>query len=431
MKKLSVYVFLIMMLAQIQVHAINTGTRGGGDAVVCKTGGEIQSVELLDYFEAEQMGLVLDLGQENLAYEEKVKLVIKRWSKFDPMMTDAFRDELVNFNKNAAFLDRSYIIDIDDSAEIISPSNCHLRQIAVSRLDDLAPGEKKYLVDKKLWSKLSESGKAGLVFHEIFWSHYKKKNDELTDSSYIRRFNSVISSAYFSQYTPFQYIQLIESLWSVIDPLSYFYSQTGYDSPSILYKNRIYSITLLGLRIEDGVVRSGFMPRPTLFHIGENDFYFSGYSLFTSNEIIFYQNEAVKEGRLFKPIDIKLPGEVRLILPALFGKLTFSEDGTITNVDVKYEIDGIRYNIFEGNPDLLIRATLIWKNVSFPISSAKFYENGQLQFLEIPRKADGFIFSWNGKRYRVKTNVSYSSDAEIEFDQNGAIVKTYQIEEYK
>ncbi|MFN9066551.1 MAG: hypothetical protein ACK5V3_04935, partial [Bdellovibrionales bacterium] len=284
------------------------------------------------------------------------------------------------------------------SNESILPSrSCYLKQMAVSRLEDLAPGEKKYLVDNELWNLLSETQKAGLIIHEVLWSFYKELNDKLNNSSSIRRLNAILSSTLMTKYTPEQYIQLISQLWKTIDPLSYAWNRTGAHSPSILYNGVVYSINT-SLWIENRIVRRGFMPRPTQFIVGGNSFYFSGFSLLSINNIEFYSNGAVKEGRLYKDVNIVLNNEMKLSLSELYSKLEFNELGQIQKINGLPKIDGIYY--FNKPYKNL---TLEWNGVQFPFNELEFFETGKVKSMRINlTSSDEWKFSWKGKNYVAK-----------------------------
>lgn len=436
MKKTVFTFFTLIGLFTTQSFARSTGSRGGGDAVVCYAGNNIKSVELLDYFEATQMGLNLDLGPESLAYDQKVKFVVERWAQFDPVLSSFFGDELLNFSEKVAFLDRSFLNDIDDSNEVISPSNqCHLRQMAISRLDDLAPGEKKFLIDKELWLLMNSSQKAGLVLHEVLWSFYKKNSRHLMDSNLIRRFNGIIASSLMKQYTVEHYVQVIRQLWPTIDPTSYTHERVDVHNPSININGFVYVINA-GLEIRNGRVLRGSTCRPVSHVVGGYTYYFSGNSLVAPSIIEYYESGAVKSGRLAKSIDIVLPQGQRLVLPELFSKVEFNESGLVHKVTATSSIEGITYwgmHVEESKTP----PNLVWNEARLPISEVTFFNNGSIKAIKIftDRYHSPYSFTWKGTRYEIKYDLTYGEmfyrDAEIEFNENGNIIRTFQVSQIK
>ena len=104
---------------------------------------------------------------------------------------------------NVRFI-RQDLRDISDSEELSLGENCEKKQIAVNRVGlPVHPTRKMYTIDERLWEKLDEEQKAGLILHEIIYSFALKNGAK--NSINARYYNSVISSSDFSSLDPFTY----------------------------------------------------------------------------------------------------------------------------------------------------------------------------------------------------------------------------------
>lgn len=203
-----------------------TGTHGG-DAIICDENGQ-SKVYVLDYFEAENTTrLTIDFGpnvKPTDKYNVRVQAVLERLEKIDPKMAQVYMQRLATFEQDAAFIDRATVPELDDSKENIAYGrNCKKMQFAVQVLWP-KQFDKRYLIDKVLWDAADETQKAGLVLHEIILPE-AVLSFEHKDTSLIRYYNAVISSAEFNLINPRRYIQILKE--------SRFYS-SGYFVHSIV-----------------------------------------------------------------------------------------------------------------------------------------------------------------------------------------------------
>lgn len=165
----------------------------GGDVVVCyddETHTNQISIELLDYYEARKLGEKIELGNAG-NYLDRINFALDRLNQIDPKVADEFRTLVANVISQIQFIRGQELNDVSDSDEDFRGKFCEILQIAVYR--PLARyGRKKYLVDEDLWDQLSENDKAGLILHEVIYSHVLRFGAE--NSIGARYFNGLISS---------------------------------------------------------------------------------------------------------------------------------------------------------------------------------------------------------------------------------------------
>jgi hypothetical protein len=82
-------------------------------------------------------------------------------------------------------------------------------QIAIRR-NEASSLNKRFTVNQELWKKLSETGKAGLVMHEIIYEHFFKLGE--TDSVKARTFNAYVFSDQIQQDNSKVFWNLIKEL---------------------------------------------------------------------------------------------------------------------------------------------------------------------------------------------------------------------------
>jgi len=86
---------------------------------------------------------------------------------------------------------------------------CTKEQFAV-QIFNIMPDQKRYLINKNIWSAASSRIKAGLVLHELIYRDAVEAEDQ-TDSDKARYLNAQISSTHFSTITPDEYLNLLGS----------------------------------------------------------------------------------------------------------------------------------------------------------------------------------------------------------------------------
>lgn len=184
----------------------STEVRNGGDAVVCKKA-ENSTALVLDQYEASNLfGLTIDLGDENLAVEEKVKIAINRLEKISPLRHKAYKNFAQSFMTEAQFIKDAKFKNVDDSEHILIPNGCTIEQAAV-QIAPKYPGAKRYFIDNDIWQLMSNTSKAGLIIHEIV---YREALDH-KDSRAVRYIGSVISSVYAETYNENTFREMLKA----------------------------------------------------------------------------------------------------------------------------------------------------------------------------------------------------------------------------
>lgn len=158
----------------------------GGDIVSCKS-----SNIILDFYENDQNNsLITSNGKK---YSEILKIQFEKFKSIAPKVFNNYLDRLKSIENEIDFKKNVKLTDIKDSEEFFLPEDktCHLYQIAI-RKKSKTENEKRFLVDKKLWNKLDEVNKAGLISHEIIYEHLSKLNEK--NSINARKINRFIFS---------------------------------------------------------------------------------------------------------------------------------------------------------------------------------------------------------------------------------------------
>ena len=153
------------------------GNGGGGH--VCRSGGQIKSAELWDFYEARQNNLDwhvdLDVqSQDKDGLKQAVALarmvVRDRWRPVDPVMAE-YIDGLLNKFEGETSLTEYELQRIPDMNTRIRPApGCSAEQIAVQQ-DPKYPGDKRYFIQKSIFEHKSfdATQRAGLVLHEVVY----------------------------------------------------------------------------------------------------------------------------------------------------------------------------------------------------------------------------------------------------------------------
>jgi hypothetical protein len=150
---------------------------GGGNGVVCyNPKGEIESVELLDFFE----GRILDgysIPDYPGNYKEIYNEALKKSASKNIL---AVISSGLRFEAGFKFLPKNIRLNpVNDSSEIFIPANCKIEQMANFQ------GTSRIFIVSDFWDRLSETGKAGLIMHEFMW--YMERQAGATKSSRARR----------------------------------------------------------------------------------------------------------------------------------------------------------------------------------------------------------------------------------------------------
>ncbi|MGE3609799.1 MAG: hypothetical protein AB7I27_09465 [Bacteriovoracaceae bacterium] len=203
----SKYFFGLIFMSQVALALEGSSSGGGGNAVVCySSSGEIESVELFDYWEQPRIlktDLKLDLGPESLTVEEKIELALKRIEIWDPDLAQGYR---VNAQEILAEISSFKIDDIkliapnDDHSPLVPSAPCQKESFVIQKKFRKKGIQRPFLVRPDLYHhpKTSNTTKAGIILHETFYEEFLK--NDLHNSDGIRLFNFFVSADGFKNF---------------------------------------------------------------------------------------------------------------------------------------------------------------------------------------------------------------------------------------
>lgn len=159
---------------------------GGGNSVVCRDSlGKMISAEVFDLFEGR--ALYGYIPKENADdFKSQARRIAKKMD--DATATNFFEKETERILNEMRFLPADVALrPVDDSNSIIKPSNCELFQTAIYL------SNKRVYFDSNIWALLTETHRAALVSHEVFYA-YLRLADETKDSGRARQYVSYMFS---------------------------------------------------------------------------------------------------------------------------------------------------------------------------------------------------------------------------------------------
>jgi hypothetical protein len=207
---MKISLLLVLVFTQFSAFA-GSGALNGGDAVVCK-----DSVELLDVFEARQMQLTPDFG-ENADLRSMIAHVVSRLKKKDLFSANLLEEyslemvsdfELFATNPRArgehVNLSNVDIAEINDSVHVSIPMGCKLIQLVAQRLI-VRSFQFRYTINKTLWNRMDKVNQAMTILHEAW---YRIMLDHDAENSISARFmNALTSSSYIEKISFIQYFK--------------------------------------------------------------------------------------------------------------------------------------------------------------------------------------------------------------------------------
>ncbi len=196
------YITIIQLTLTISLFSQSIfakNTRGmGGDAVVCfNQDQQIETVTLLDYFQATRQSQTIDLGSPDLNYKEKVNYVLKRLEKINPTRAHLYKLWWKTFEKNTLRLKGYQLPDTKEPYGIKLPNNCKLKPVASQGMV-LFPGERYYTFDQDLIDKMDSDNHAGLILHSLILKEALLIHRH-SNSIHAQELNRVISSSRLDQ----------------------------------------------------------------------------------------------------------------------------------------------------------------------------------------------------------------------------------------
>lgn len=143
---------------------------------------------MLDFYEA---GLTLKPSEK--PHEKIAEEQLGRLKSLHTKLAEQYLSRLKQLSAEIDFKDDVELTDLEDSKHLFKPlsGKCSVTQIAIRRSRPL-DGEKRFVIRKDLWAKLSETDRAGLLVHEIVYEHVSKLGEE--DSRKARRLTALLFS---------------------------------------------------------------------------------------------------------------------------------------------------------------------------------------------------------------------------------------------
>ncbi|MBS1971376.1 MAG: hypothetical protein JSU04_13795 [Bdellovibrionales bacterium] len=201
--KIFIHFIGAFLLGTASVHAVlldgprvgNGGPRvgNGGVVLICKNRSGQATVQLLDHYEASKRQWTLDLGSPKDHYFQKVAAVIDSIQRLNPSRAALYQEWLASFEMDTYFTDAKLNL-LKDTGEIDTPpKGCDLAQAAVHQDTNLR-GDRRYIINKGIWNKLDNNGKAGLVLHEMIYRELVTQYPPHGTSYFARSLNAFFSS---------------------------------------------------------------------------------------------------------------------------------------------------------------------------------------------------------------------------------------------
>lgn len=163
-----------------QAESAGAGNEGGngGDVVICTNENGTSQPVLLDYFES--LRKINISGYENAF--EKVKVILKRLAKHDPVRARLYEEGLNSFLAEAFFIRNFNLPEIKDEGWIHSTSRFRIKRRCLKKqavIQVWRPDfnenydswsvirQNRYFIDGNIWDQLDATNKAGLIIHEL------------------------------------------------------------------------------------------------------------------------------------------------------------------------------------------------------------------------------------------------------------------------
>lgn len=193
-------IFLLSFLFFFQHYIFGSSTCIGGGGHILQCG---KSINLYDH--AEQKILTsfhLDMAGEN--FREKVIFVLERLKKFDPLLAKELNTYSLQIMDNLEdiFHREGTFPDLKDYSQYLEFEGCLRLPFAIQYHNPL-PYQKKYLINYKIWEKVDEITRAGIILHESIYTYRIRKGDQTSD--FTRFYNFVISSNFMQNATIKEY----------------------------------------------------------------------------------------------------------------------------------------------------------------------------------------------------------------------------------
>ncbi|MBK7890572.1 MAG: hypothetical protein IPJ84_06930 [Bdellovibrionales bacterium] len=325
-------VILFIAFVSFQAQATGRTVGNGGDVVVCENqAGVIESIELLDFYEGRILkGIKTDFGSQARTVDEKVATALARLERVSPARAQLYRERALQFFADTLFLEDGHLADIRDAGDIVIPNGCRIAQIA-NQSAPLYPDDKRYVIDRSLWTALDDDSRAGLILHEIIYREAIELGHENSVST--RLLNSGLCSQKIETMTVSQYTRFLTEL--------------GFTTNEVL--GVLLKLNPVPDFFPDGTLKSGSV-------VDGSTYRWAGQDLRLRDQVLFFSSGQIRELTLQGVQTVSLMGAIRVLSPY---ELTFFESGALesasfeesthfTSAHYELEIDGAAHFFENG-----------------------------------------------------------------------------------
>ena len=332
-------VVLLSAFVSFQAQATGRTVGNGGDVVVCEDQtGAIKSIELLDFYEGRILkGINADFGSQARTVEEKVAVALARLERVSPARAKLYRERALQFFAETLFLEDGHLADIRDAGDIVIPNGCRIAQIA-NQSAPLYPDDKRYVIDRSLWTALDNDSRAGLILHEIIYREAIELGHENSVST--RLLNSGLCSQKIEAMTVSQYTRFLTDL--------------GFTTNEV--QGVLLKLNPVPDFFPDGTLKSGAVVDGSVYR-------WSGQDLRLRDQVIFFSSGQIRELTLQGVQTVSLMGALRVLSPY---ELTFFESGALESASFEEST-----HFTSAKYDLEVDG------------AAHFYENGGLRLAQV------------------------------------------------
>lgn len=189
------------------------GMGNGGDAVVCQTGEEIKTVELLDYWEGRNWfrpPLLVSLGEEEMAVHQKLEVALKPLQRLSPLRAKRYLKtaELV-LDRSVSLYTENELSDVPDSSHLSFPKGCKVEQLAIS-VEDPLPEEPPFVIQKQLFERAPVNTQVGIALHEAIYQEAVQYHH--LNSRRVRFFNAKLGARGLETWTLIDFIGFLREI---------------------------------------------------------------------------------------------------------------------------------------------------------------------------------------------------------------------------
>ncbi len=312
MKKLLLFAVFIISLTVLSAFAYASGRTvgNGGNVVICDNDG-VKTYEVLDFYEARVLRNVqIDFDLKGDTFESKAQFLIKRLERVSSVRAQLYQQFFQNFKQEVFWLKEGELNDISDSDHITKPpQGCSIKQV-VNQSNPVMPMDKRYFIDQKIWDKMTDTQRVGLVMHEIIYREAISLGH--TNSVSTRYLNSIISSGVMDEMSELGFAQILRDLGFQSSKVQgvevnldkkYEVYSNGQLKKATVKEGSIYSLfnQQISLRDEISFYENGQVERLFLADMAQLKINELNFDLFPY-ELSFYENGQLKSCTLAKEL---------------------------------------------------------------------------------------------------------------------------------